>query len=458
MAFIRKIKKKSGTYMAEVENYRKDGKVKQRVIRYLGVEVNGQAQKKIFHTDIEIEQVKEHLQYQVIDHIAKELHLHDLLGEHAPWILLMTYSHLTEHLSIHKLKDWFEQTELPSILGLSDISSRTLYDTLDQLQALDFDKITQHINRQWTPILRKQEQTAVILDITDTYFNGTHTQWKRRRGKDGKYDKLIQIGLAVSGHHGFPLKHKVYEGNIGNSRIMQDFLADIKALGLHGVVMDRGMFSYENMQDWEALKVPCIIGMKRNEKIERDILSAIERDDIYSPENQIRLKKTTVYAQSFNFHNGQLVVIYNPLLEVAKRDKAFAEGQSIQNLRYSGYSLIFHSTGLGTAEVVRKYFDKDLVEKSFHHLKGLLGLHPLRVWLIKRIQAHVKLCYLSLCILTYMNYKLLPLKLSAIEAIDLLSSAYKVYLKNSKDNFTWSKTVTLKSIQQKILKTLKCSV
>ena len=44
MVFIRKIKKKSGTYLAEVEGYRVNGKVKQRVIKYLGKEINGKAE------------------------------------------------------------------------------------------------------------------------------------------------------------------------------------------------------------------------------------------------------------------------------------------------------------------------------------------------------------------------------------------------------------------------------
>jgi phage gp37-like protein len=35
MAFIRKIKTKSGTYLAEVESYRDNGKVRQRVLRYV---------------------------------------------------------------------------------------------------------------------------------------------------------------------------------------------------------------------------------------------------------------------------------------------------------------------------------------------------------------------------------------------------------------------------------------
>lgn len=47
MSFIRRIKKKDAVYLAEVESYREDGKVKQRVIKYLGKEVDGKAEKNI---------------------------------------------------------------------------------------------------------------------------------------------------------------------------------------------------------------------------------------------------------------------------------------------------------------------------------------------------------------------------------------------------------------------------
>jgi hypothetical protein len=40
MTFIRKIKKQSGVYLAKVENYREDGKVKQRHIEYLGIDMH----------------------------------------------------------------------------------------------------------------------------------------------------------------------------------------------------------------------------------------------------------------------------------------------------------------------------------------------------------------------------------------------------------------------------------
>jgi hypothetical protein len=44
--------------LAEVENHSVDGKVKQRVIRYLGTEIEDKACKKVFTSDIEVESVK----------------------------------------------------------------------------------------------------------------------------------------------------------------------------------------------------------------------------------------------------------------------------------------------------------------------------------------------------------------------------------------------------------------
>ena len=47
MSFIRKIKRKDSTYLVEVESVRVDGKVKQKVIKYLGKEIAGKPVKKL---------------------------------------------------------------------------------------------------------------------------------------------------------------------------------------------------------------------------------------------------------------------------------------------------------------------------------------------------------------------------------------------------------------------------
>lgn len=58
MAFIRKIRKKSGTYLALVESYRKNGKVKQKVKKYLGKEINGKPVRRVKTSNVGVDSVK----------------------------------------------------------------------------------------------------------------------------------------------------------------------------------------------------------------------------------------------------------------------------------------------------------------------------------------------------------------------------------------------------------------
>jgi len=105
MSFIRKIKKKSGTYLAEVENYREDGKVKQRVLNYIGIDVEGSVHRSVRTSNINITEVKEYLNFHAIHTVACELGFDSLFEEKSNYILLMVYSHLVEELSINKMKD-----------------------------------------------------------------------------------------------------------------------------------------------------------------------------------------------------------------------------------------------------------------------------------------------------------------------------------------------------------------
>ena len=61
MSFIRKIKVGKETYLAEVKSVRKDGKVRQKFIRYLGKEINGKPEKRILRSDVKIVGVKQSL-------------------------------------------------------------------------------------------------------------------------------------------------------------------------------------------------------------------------------------------------------------------------------------------------------------------------------------------------------------------------------------------------------------
>jgi hypothetical protein len=99
--FIRKIKKKSGTYLAKVESYRdKEGKIKQRVIQYLGKEIDGKAVKRVLTNKIKVESVKRSIDILAVDKISEELGLKNIKNKYA---LSLIYSQLLEKRSINKL-------------------------------------------------------------------------------------------------------------------------------------------------------------------------------------------------------------------------------------------------------------------------------------------------------------------------------------------------------------------
>lgn len=458
MAFIRKIKKGNATYLAEVESYREDGKVKQRVLRYVGKEEAGQAVKRVVSSSIEVNQVKQYLDYKVLHEIASRLGLPALLGNEMKNILLLVYTQLITRKSIYKLPEYVEHTALQEILGFDKLIDKQLYQSLDALEELDFTKIEDAIFEMLSK--ESKEKNALILDVTDTYFNGSRADWKARKGKDGKYDKLIQISLAVTKEDGFPIFHKTYEGNIGNAKIFQDMLSQARLKKFDVIVLDRGMISQESLEDMRVINQKVITGLRSNEKLQREYLSKIEREEIYQPKYSVKLKNTTVFLQSFPYKEGSLITIYNPELEALKRAHAIAKPESYnhETAKYMGYSLVYHTTSMSPAEVIKTYFEKDIVEKAYRELKSSVNLHPIRKYRISHIKAHVKICYLAYAILSYINYKVKAKGISATYALEQLQSVYKVSLISEKENLKWDKVVTLKNEQKKILSLLNCSV
>lgn len=457
MAFIRKIKKGSATYLAKVESYREDGKVKQRVIEYIGKEVNGEAVQKVDISSLEVENVKHHADVSVLYQLALSLKLDSLLGKHHKSIIALLISQTLCKDSILRVSKWIEYSTVRETLNIPDLSIEKLYHALDYLEQCDFNALEQALFQYWCE-LDPSDNKAFVLDVTDTYYNGKNDTSRRRRGKDGKVSKLVQIGLAVSLENGFPIFHQTFGGNISNIKILENLMHQMAGRGIDTIILDRGFYSESNVRDMHGLGMKIIVGVKQSNKIKTDILSKIARDDIYTGKCQVILKNTTVYAKEVSFLTGKLVVIYNPRLEALKRDKMLAEAATDAEVKYVGYSLIFHNTELSPESIVRKYFDKDIVERSFRSMKGNINLHPIRLWLPSRINAHIKLCYLSLCLFSLMQFKCKTLKISISEILDQLQFIYQVKLKHTTTNKSFTKTVTQTNQQKKIIELLECSV
>lgn len=457
MAFIRKIKKGNAIYLAKVESYREDGKVKQRVLEYVGKEENGIPVQKMDINKIEVDNVLHYADVSILYQLAVELKLNYLLGKHHKAIIALLIAHLICKGSVLRVSRWIENSTIKEVIGLNELTTEMLYKALDHLEECKFDVIEQSIFEYWLQ-LEPGDNQSFVLDVTDTYYNGRHDKSMTRKGKDGKVSKLIQIGLGVSFENGFPIFHKSYNGNISNIKILEDLMRVMAERGINTIIMDRGFYSEANVEDLNKLKMKMIVGVKQSTGIKKNILDKIDREKIYTAKNQVTLKDTYVYVQEVGFLFGKMIVIYNPKYEALKRDRMLAEEATDGEVKYVGFSLIFHNTKLKPDVVVRKYFDKDVVERSFRTMKGDAQLHPIRLWMPKRVNAHIKICYLSMCLLSLIKFRCKKISTSPSEIIQELQSIYKVNLKHSKTKQQFTKVVTLSNTQKNILKALKCSV
>ena len=231
---------------------------------------------------------------------------------------------------------------------------------------------------------------------------------------------------------------------------MDDLVKDLWMKGYTVIIMDRGMSDPGRIKSMVEMKFTMICGLKKTQDLKK-IIDNIDRNDIYTKKHLVSLKNTKVYCTDVAFLSGRLIVVYNPALESLKKDHYYEHSSNEDIAKYLGYSLIFHNTDLGMDEVVRKYYDKDSVERAFKQMKGVLDLRPVRVWLTSHIEGHVKICYLAYSILSYLSYILEKKEISGSEALDSLRTGYRVYLEDQKNKFRWESIVALSAVQKEIM-------
>lgn len=447
MAFIRRVKAGNRIYLAEVKSVRKNGKVKQEFIRYLGREIEGRPVKKVNTNNIEAVSVKQSLDVLAIDKIAEELSINSIPNK---YFLSLIYSQLLEKRSINKIQEWIRFTEIPEILGLDNISAKSFYESLTEINDEDLEKINKYIFQ----IFSKYENISevAIIDVTDTYFAGTNYNIKKRRGKDNQVSKLLQIGLAVSFKNGFPIFYKQYHGNLSGINIFKDMAIELETRKIASIIMDRGMLSKENIEIALKLNFKIIAGLRKSKELINNFILTIKRENIYNSKCRLKLKQTTVFIKEFDYFQGKLIVVYNPAIELIKKEINFEK--ELGDKLDIGYSLIYHNTDQQPELIVEKYYDKEMVERAFKHIKGILHVRPIRVWLKEHVEGHIKICYLAYAILSLMNYKLKKINISAVSALDSLKTGYKINLRDTKNKNEWSIHVPLEPKQKLILENL----
>jgi transposase len=495
MSFIRRIRRSGRVYLAEVENKWINGKCVQRHLRYVGREADGKTLLAASLSEVEVEQVKLYGPLLVLHHLANEIQLADQLGAYSQEILSLVYAHCLDYRSLNSMPAWFERTDLNFLLHLEGLTEKRLVGALDSLEALDTDAWQRHLFQKVCRQYRLRP-SGVIYDVTNTYLYGRHCPL----GKPG-HDKeevkgrpLIQIGLGVTQKEGFPLFHKVFDGNVHDARTLQDLVTLFGSyrLGSGLFIYDRGIVSGRNLKDIKHLHWDTLCGLPLNPSLKKFWRPWADPQQLMQLSQRQRVGQTVFYTCLRPYQvdgvRGHLALCLNERLqrdaresrrdEILQAEKLLAQGKSIKPglerffdgrgrliatelaaaEEFDGYSCVFCTRPLPQDKMLSLYFDKDVVEKAFRSLKGVTQLRPVRHWLAERVHAHVFLCYLAYLLLSLLQYRLRQTDFTAESALLELSSMHKVYLRDTKNRFHLSRVVTLTKKQELILKTIDKSL
>ena len=338
-----------------------------------------------------------------------------------------------------------------------------------------------------------------FYDLTNIYFYGVCCPLaKRGQNGEGRKDRQVQIGLAVTQGEAIPIFHKVFEGNIFDARTLPDILLQLRGQEIKDVciVWDRGVSSRLNIKEAKEMGFEVLCGLPLKTGLKK-VADQLLGEEIVSMKHRVRLQKATFYVKKMRYQidgvDGYLAICLNEKQKQAIRERRYDEiDQALRQMeekkgikeglkkylsgdkvnykavalaeRYDGISAIFSTRDLSEEEMVKGYFEKDKVEKSFRCMKGLLEVDKVRFWLANRVKGHIFICYLAYLLLSVLEYKLKKLGIKAAEAIETMETMYRVYITDPKSQNKFVKTVTLSKKQEDILREInprllkKCSV
>lgn len=302
----------------------------------------------------------------------------------------------------------------------------------------------------------------LLYDVTSTYFEGqAEENAKAARGysRDSRPDcEQVCIGLVVTPEQ-LPLAFEVFAGNRTDVTTVEDIFTLMEARygrARRVWVMDRGMVSEDNLERLRQRGASYLVGTPRSmlKRCERDLLGGsweevqpgveikevlmegeeqerfllcrsrdrVAKDRAIVDKAAVRLETglATLQAQIRSGRErsrehaerriGRLLERYSRagrLFQIRVKEAdgrlkmTVARNRDIQEwiaLQNGCYLLRTNVTGLSAAELWRTYIGLTEAEAAFRQLKGPLGLRPVYHQKENRVDAHIFIAFLALCL------------------------------------------------------------
>jgi len=111
---------------------------------------------------------------------------------------------------------------------------------------------------------------------------------------------LVPLGLGVTKEEGIPVFHKVYHGNIHDSRTFQDMIAIFKEFNMNSglFVFDRGISSKQNQKNIKEMKWGVLCGLPIGVGLKKLLRETILNHKFLELKNRIKLNNTVFYVKT----------------------------------------------------------------------------------------------------------------------------------------------------------------
>jgi transposase len=454
-------------YLHIVENYRDNGKVRQRIIGSLG--------------RLDILQEKGDLK-RIITQLAEQCPSVRIMRAQqagnmtiecdALWGPVIVFNRLWEDLGIKELLQRvtkrrrisydFERMAFALTLQRllepgSDLQGskwiKTVYEPgFERLKLMHFYRASgllwqkkEHIEEslyQRDRDLFNQELDVVFFDTTSTYFEGTSlTGWARLgKSKDHRPDHVQLVLGMVMRRDGMPIACEIWPGNTADVKTLVPIVKKLrKRFQLKKVILvcDRGMVSKANLKAIRAAGYDYIVGMKMRRLIEvRDqVLARTGRyqevkDNLSVKEvwvqkrryiiclNQEEAKKDRLDRESIleklrkKIQSGNVKKLignrgYRRFLKTQKAVVMIDPNRVKEDERYDGKYVLRTTTRLLAADVAHAYKELSGIERLWRELKDVVEVRPIYHHLIKNnVKGHIFSCFLALYMVASLKKKL----------------------------------------------------
>jgi transposase len=304
------------------------------------------------------------------------------------------------------LQDWVEGNYLSRVYEIP-LDSREVSRMLRKIGRKDIAEVYFEAVKE---VVKIKDVVAYDLTHLPTSIDLILSEWGRSGSGTSKIVKLAVLFDVVSK---MPLYFRLIAGNVREVSTLASMLENIRFSLPKStnfcMILDRGFYSSLNLQMLKKMRMDFVIPVPRTTSLFHQMVG--KNKNIVKARNQFLLNGKYHYGTKSKHDMCLIYVFYSPQkfihdVEMANR-MAVSGVQLDKKLGTAGYTVIASTLDEEPKEILKRYYQRYYLEKSYSYLKSKVDMLPLRHHSEETTMAHVFISTLSLSLYWILHERLM---------------------------------------------------